>query len=305
MREICCDPTALPTETEIVWEVERPVNPEGQPGAGEGVTKKTRRLMLLRYHPGNSFLHRLDPRTKLLVLLTVSASALLFSSLPVLVLVVLFELALACTSRIATRYLRALTLVSPLLVLVIVLDSFFSKVSSGPVYFSAQIGFLHPEVTAGGILFAVAMGLRLLALAGISILFIMTTSPDDFVRSLRGMGLPPILTFSLGYALRSTTSLSGDTRQIMDAQRSRGLELDRGSLIKKPDRLAALFIPVTVSLLKRSGHTADAMQARGYHQSVAQSCYRQQRFGRRDVVMGISLLVLVLFLILVTWIHGG
>lgn len=275
------------------------------PSVAGGSTKKARRLMLFRYHAKNSFLHRLDPRTKLLMLLTVSAVSLLFSSLTVLALIFLFEVLLACGSRIVTRFFLALTLVSPLLVLVIVLDSLFSKVASGPVWFSAQIGFLHPEVTTGGMLFAVAMGLRLLALFGISILFIMTTSPDGFVRSLRGMGLPPILTFSLSYALRSTTALTGDTRQIMDAQRSRGLELDRGSLLKNPGRLAALFIPVTISLLKRSAHTADAMQARGYHPSMPQSCYRSQKFGRPDAAMIGALVVLVLILIVVTWISTG
>jgi energy-coupling factor transport system permease protein len=261
--------------------------------------------MLLRYFPGNSFLHRLDPRTKLLMLITVSVLSLLFSSLPGLILLVLFELVLAAISQVARRFLLALTLFSPLLVFVIVLDSLFSKVSSGPVYFSAQIGFLHPEVTTGGMLFALSMGLRLLALCGISVLFIMTTSPDDFVRSLKRMGLPTVLTFSLGFALRSTTALTGDTRQIMDAQRSRGLELDRAVLIRNPGRLAALFIPVTVSLLKRSGHTADAMQARGYHQSMPQSCYRSQKFSRPDAVMIGTLLVLVLILIVVTWISTG
>lgn len=250
--------------------------------------------MLFRYQPGTSFLHLLDPRTKLLMLITVSALALLFSSLPVLVLLVLFELALAGISRFIPRFLRALTLLSPLLLLVIVLDSFFSKVSSGPVWFSAQVWILHPEVTTGSVLFALSMGMRLLALAGVSVLFIMTTSPDDFVKSLRKTGFPPMLTFSLGYALRSTTALTMDTRQIMDAQRSRGLELDRGNLVKNPGRLAALFIPVTVSLLKRSDHTADAMQARGFSQSGVRSCYRSPVFGRPDAVMGLVLLVLVL-----------
>ncbi len=271
------------------------MNPDGKPGGLP--SKKIQRLMLLRYQPGNSFLHRLDPRTKLLLLLTMSVSALLFGSLPVLVLIVLFELLLALVSRIATGFLRALSLVSPLLILVVVLDSFFSKVSSGPVWFAAQVWFLYPEVTTGGMLFAVSMGLRLLALAAVSVLFIMTTSPDDFVRSLRAMGLPTILTFPLGYALRSTSVLSGDTRQIMDAQRSRGLELDRGTLVKKPDRLAALFVPVTVSLLKRSGHTADAMQARGFRQSGARSCYNSPVFSRADAVMVIVLVIFVLLLL--------
>lgn len=235
------------------------------------------------------------------MLLTISVVALLFSSLPALILAFLFELVLAFTSRLEKKFLRALTLISPLLIIIIVLDSFFSKASSGPVYFSAQIGFLHPEVTAAGILFAVAMGFRLLTLAGISFLFIMTTSPDDFVRSLKNMWVPPTLTFSLGYALRGTTALTEDTRQIIDAQRSRGLELDRGNFIKNRNKLTALFIPVTVSLLKRSKNTADAMQARGFRQSMPHSSYKMQKFGQPDVLMGIILAVLVIILFVTNW----
>ncbi len=257
-------------------------------------------MELLRFHPGDSFLHRLDPRTKLLALIFMSIVALVFSSLPVLVLAFLFELVLAFNSGIMNRFLRALTLVSPIFILVIVLDSFFSKVSGGPVWFSAQVGFLHPEVTQAGVIFATAMGFRLLVLVGISFLFLMTTSHDDFTRSLRGMRIPPTLTFSLRYALQSTTSLTDDTRQIMDAQRSRGLELDRGNFIRNRDKLAALFIPVTVSLLKRSKHTADAMQARGFRQSASHSCYKSQTFGKPDVLMAILLAAFILILIVVS-----
>jgi energy-coupling factor transport system permease protein len=260
-------------------------------------TRKQSRLSLLRFSPGDSFLHSLDPRTKLLALLLISTVALLFSSLAVLVAVFLFELLLAFTSRIGSRFLRALTLVSPVLLLVIVLDSFFTKTTGGPVYFSAQFGFLHPELTFPGVIFAIAMGFRLLTLAGISFLFIMTTSHEDFIRSLRGMMVPPTLAFSLGYALRSTTSLTEDTRQIMDAQRSRGLELDRGNFIRNRDKLTALFIPATVSLLKRSKNTADTMEARGFRQSMPQSCYKVRKFGRPDLLMGIILGGLMLILL--------
>jgi len=277
------------------------VDPDGQRPEKGKKSKRFRRLALLRFSPGDSFLHRLDPRTKLLMIIAVSVVALLFSSLTVLVLVFLFELLLAYASGLAHKFLRGLTLVSPLFIFVIVLDSLFSKVSSEPVYFSMQIGFLHPEVTLAGVIFAIAMGFRLLALVGISFLFLMTTSHDDFVRSLKSMWIPPTLTFSLGYALRSTTSLSDDTRQIMDAQRSRGLELDRGSLIKNRNKLTALFIPATVSLLKRSKNIADAMQARGFRQSMPHSCYKSQKFSRQDLLMGIVLAVLVIALVVINW----
>jgi len=278
-----------------------PETPEGIRNENGRGTRKLRRLEILRFRPGDSFLHRLDPRTKLLVVLTVSIIALLLSSLVVLVILFLFVLLLAAGSGILRRFLRALTLVLPLFILVLLLDSLFSKTSGGTVWFSQEVGFLHPEVTTAGILFATSMGFRLLSLAGVSFLFIMTTSHDDFTRSLRGLRLPPVLTFSLGYALRSTTTLTEDTRQIMDAQRSRGLELDRGTVIKNRSKLAALFIPVTVSLLKRSKNTADAMQARGFCQTMPHSCYRPPVFGRPDLLMGLILAGLVLFLLTLNW----
>lgn len=277
-----------------------PVPDPGEPLPGGGKkTRKLRRLQLLRFTPGTSFLHRLDPRTKLFSLLVVSVASLIFNSLAVLLLVFTFELLLALGSGLLNRFGRALSLISPLFVLVIVLDSLFSKATSGPVWFSAQIWIFHPEVTAGSVLFALAMGFRLLTLAGISVLFIMTTSHDDFIRSLRGMRVPPTLAFSLGYALRSTTALTEDTRQIMDAQRSRGLEFDRGNFIRNRDKLVALFIPSTVSLLKRSKNTADAMQARGFRQSVPHSCYKSPVFGRPDLLMLILLFALILALVAV------
>ncbi len=265
----------------------------------ERTPRKLRRLQLLRFSPGDSFLHHLDPRTKLLALLVVSIVAVLFSALAVLVLVFLFEILLALSSGIIKKFLGALTLASPLFIQVIVLDSLFSKAPSGPVYFSASIGFLHPEVTRAGLVLALAMGFRLLAICGIAILFLMTTSHDDFIRSLKGMRVPPTLSFSLGYALRSTTFLTEDTCQIMDAQRSRGLELDRGNGTGIRNKLTALFIPATVSLLKRSKNTSDAMQARGFRQSVPHTKYKPQKLGRFDLLMGIILASLVVILLII------
>jgi energy-coupling factor transport system permease protein len=275
------------------------VNPEEKPPGKERETKKIRRLKLLRFYPGDSFLHRLDPRTKLLALVVISIVAFLLSALSVMILVFLFEVLLAVTSSLAKKFLAAVTLVSPLFILVIILDSFFSKTTSGPVWYSATIGFLHPMVTQGGVIFALAMGFRLLAICGISILFLMTTSHDDFIRSLRGMKVPPTISFSLGYALRSTTTLTEETGQIMDAQRSRGLELDRGTIVTNRDKLAALFIPVTVALLKRSKNTADAMLSRGFRPSMPGSGYKTKKFGRPDLLMGLILMALVIVLLAV------
>jgi energy-coupling factor transport system permease protein len=265
----------------------------------EGGGRKAASQALLRYEPGESVLHRLDPRTKMLGLLLVSMAALFFTTLPAMAVLVFSILALALVSGLGRNLGRAFLLVSPFLAFIIVLDSLFSKVSSGPVWFSAGLGFLHAEVTFAGILFAFTMGLRFLAIAGFSFLFIMTTSHDDFIRSLRSMRIPATLSFSLGYALRSTTSLAGDVRNIMDAQRSRGMDFGEGGITRNRTNLMAVFTPVTVSLLKRSKHVTDAMQCRGFSRTAQKTCYRPCRFGVTDGVMGIALagLVAILFLV--------
>jgi len=264
-----------------------------------GRERKTESRALLRFEPGKSILHHLDPRTKLLALLVVSMTALFFTSLFAMTTLFVFILILALISGHAKKLSRAFLLISPFLAIIIILDSLFPKVSSGPVFFSADIWFLHAGVTLVGILFAVTMGLRFLSIAGFSFLFIMTTSHDDFIKSLKGMRVPATLSFSLGYALRSTTTLSGDVRNIMDAQRSRGLDFGDGGLVKNRTNLMAVFTPVTVSLLKRSKHITDAMQSRGFSRSAQKTCYNPCRFSRLDGIMICVLggLVLSLFFI--------
>jgi energy-coupling factor transport system permease protein len=264
-----------------------------------GRGRKAESRALLRFEPGESILHHLDPRTKLLALLVVSMAALFFTSLFAMTTLFAFILALAFISGLVKKLSRAFLLISPFLAIIIILDSLFPKVSSGPVYFSADIWFLHAGVTLAGILFAITMGLRFLSIAGFSFLFIMTTSHDDFIKSLKGMRVPATFSFSLGYALRSTTTLSEDVRNIMDAQRSRGLDFGEGGLVKNRTNLMAVFTPVTVSLLKRSKHITDAMQSRGFSRSAQKTCYNPCRFSRLDGIMICVLggLVLSLFFI--------
>jgi energy-coupling factor transport system permease protein len=264
-----------------------------------GQGRKAKARALLHYEPGESFLHLLDPRTKILALFLVSLAALFFTTLSAMITVFLFVLVVALVSGLEKKLYRAFLLMSPFLAIIIIVDSFFPKVSSGPVLFSAGAGFLHAEVTLVGILFAITMGLRFLSIAGFSFLFIMTTSHDDFIKSLKGLRMPATLSFSLGYALRSTTTLSEDVKNIMDAQRSRGLDFERGSFVKNRTNLMALFTPVTVSLLKRSKHVTDAMQSRGFNRTAQKTCYNPCRFSRLDGIMVLVLGGLILSLVMI------
>lgn len=237
------------------------------------------------FMPGNTWLHRLDPATKTAALVIVSATALLTEEpLPVFALCAGVVL-IAVLSHLFRPFVRSLRYLVPLFLFVLVIDAFFPRTISGAVYFTAGIGPLQLTLSAGGILFALAMGLRLLAIGGYSFLFIMTTPFSRFVGSMRSLGLPNTLAFSLGYALRSISALTADLAGIMDAQRSRGLEFDRGNLLENRHKVLALFVPATVSVLSRARQVSEAMECRGFGCTDRPTRYRQGRATREDAYL--------------------
>jgi energy-coupling factor transport system permease protein len=90
------------------------------------------------------------------------------------------------------------------------------------------------------------------------------------------------------------TALYDDLRNIMDAQRSRALEFDRGTLVKNRRKLMALGIPMTVSVLNRARYVTEAMQSRGFASTPRPTCYRPPRPGRCDLLLLIVLAISIL-----------
>jgi len=266
---------------------------------GDGRSHRRRAHRAVGYISRDSFLHQLDPRTKLLTLIAISIAAFATTSPVRTALLFAFVVGLAAAAGLGRPFSRSLLLLLPLLIFILVIDGLFPREAWGPVYFSAQIGPFTPEVTLGGLLFAAAMGIRVIVIGGISFLFVMTTSYTDLVASLRTSRLPPTIAFSLGYALKSMTALTEDLRNIMDAQRSRALEFDRGTLIKNRRKLMALGIPMTVSVLNRARYVTEAMQSRGFASTPRPTCYRPPRPGKRDLLLLVVLVVSILGIALV------
>ncbi|MDD1719262.1 MAG: energy-coupling factor transporter transmembrane protein EcfT [Methanoregulaceae archaeon] len=264
--------------------------------SGSGQKWKTR--MGVVYVPGESILHRANPLTKLAGLIAVTVISLAYSTPLPLAILCGGLLLIAASCRLLLPLLRAYVLIVPLLIFVIVVDAFFGGEATGTVYFSGTFGWFHPELTSGRIMFALAMGLRLLAISTFSVLFILTTGYSSFVRSLRSLRVPEHFSFSLAYALRSITGLQEDVNQIMDAQRSRGLEFDKKILTKNRNKVMAVTIPMTVAVLHRSRHVSDAMQSRGFGGTAKVSGYQTPRFTPVDLVLAGLLAGLITALII-------
>jgi energy-coupling factor transport system permease protein len=254
----------------------------------------------VRFIPIESPFHHLNPATKAAALVLVSAATLVTARPAPILCILLLIVAAAAFSGLMLPFLRSLRLLIPLLLFIMVIDAFFPRIAGDPVWFSAEIWIFHPTLSAAGVLFSLAMGLRILAVGGASFLFIMTTRYADFVRSLRALGLPATLSFSLGYALRSISALTEDLGNIMDAQRSRAFSFDRNTLLKNRHAVLALFIPATIAVLARARQVADAMQCRGFGCADRPTCYRRHPFGAADALLILIAALTIPFALLCT-----
>ncbi len=186
--------------------------------------------------------HRLDPRTKLIIAVEFFALSLAASSIISIGAVLLSILGIAVLARSLKRIGRTMA---------------FSLVFAAFIFgINILFGF--------GILRAFTYALRFLAIISSTSLFFVTTSPDELEQIMKWMRVPRDVVFAFVTAVRFIPVVMLDTFQIMDAQKSRGLELEKGSLIARVRNMIPILIPLVVNSVIRSGELAEAMESRGY-----------------------------------------
>ena len=226
-------------------------------------------MTLGQFYPGDSFLHKADPRFKIVALVLYLVLTLLASNAPALGLVVLTTALLAVISRIPVSVLlKSLRPVLFILLFTGIINVFFTT-GQTPLW---EWHFLHiyPE----GIRTSVFMMIRLVCLvSGCSLLLSFTTSPLALTDALESLLSPlkvlhvPVHEFSMmmTIALRFIPTLMEETDKIISAQKARGADLDSGSLLQKVRSLIPILIPLFVSAFRRADELADAMECRCYH----------------------------------------
>src|SRR5947199_573421 len=221
--------------------------------------------------------HLLDPRAKFLLVIAVLIPALLFASVWVMVILLLSQLPLLFVGRVARRWalsLRAGVFLSGLIFAV----NFFT----------------------GSVFSAIALTLRFLVLLTAFSLFFMTTSPDDLGLALdrigavrwlsrKWLGYPNALSFTFTTAVRLVPTLAVDAQTVMDAQRSRGLELDKGNLLRRIRNYIPILIPLLLIAIRRSLELAEALESRGFPGKEGRTSLFQLKLKRGDyAIIGIS-----------------
>ena len=245
-----------------------------------------RDITIGQHFPGNSLVHRFDPRLKLV--LTIAYIVLLFAaSNPLgLALSILFLAAMYKVAKIPGKMiLKSLKPILPIVIFTAVLNLFFVSGEGEPL---VHIWFL--TIYAEGVRYAVLMAVRVMALIAGTSLLTYTTSPivltDAIEQLLKPLGKLhfPVheLAMMMSIALRFIPTLIEETDKIMNAQKARGAQLDTGKMTDRVKALVPVLIPLFISAFRRADELAMAMEARCYHGGRHRTRMKVLHVGRAD-----------------------
>ncbi|MDR0491282.1 MAG: energy-coupling factor transporter transmembrane protein EcfT [Oscillospiraceae bacterium] len=245
-----------------------------------------RNVTLGQYFPGNTIVHRLDPRIKLILTIVYFTALFLAKGFPsyILMLVVL----LTCLFLSKTKPKTALSGLRPIIFIIlftVILSSFFTKGT-------AIVEFWGIAITEEGLLNALFMASRLIMLIVGTFLLTYTTSPIALTDGLELMLNPlkkirlPIheLAMMMSLALRFIPALIEETDKIISAQKARGADFETGGLIKRAKAILPIIIPLFISAFRRSDELAIAMESRCYHGGEGRTRMKTLKAAGRDVI---------------------
>ncbi|MBR7091641.1 MAG: energy-coupling factor transporter transmembrane protein EcfT [Clostridia bacterium] len=239
-----------------------------------------------QYYPGRSLLHRLDPRTKLLMTLLYVVAVFVPRNWFGLGAVVAFLALTLLLSRLPFRLtLRSLKPIWPIIVITSLINIFYVD---GTVLWSW--GFLH--ITAQGLATAAFISVRILCLVAGSALLTYTTTPtmltdaiERLLSPLKKLRLPVHeLAMMMTIALRFIPTLIEETDIIMSAQKARGADMESGGLLQRIRALLPVLIPLFVSSFRRAYDLATAMECRCYHGGEGRTRMKQPHLHARDLL---------------------
>ena len=256
-------------------------------------------ITLGQFFPGYSPIHKLDPRTKI-ILATLFIVAVFVANNPVsFALLSAFTLILIALSRISFRVIRKSIKPIVFILLFTALINVFMTAGEGEPLISFWIIKIYEE----GIARAILMALRVIILiVGTSVLLTYTTSPIALTDGIEALLSPlkkinlPVHTFAMmmSIALRFIPTLVEETEKIMNAQKSRGADFTTGTLAQRAKALIPILVPLFVSSFKRAEELATAMECRCYRGDKNRTKLVKLEYRGRDYVfMSIFVLVLI------------
>ena len=239
-----------------------------------------------QYFPGNSFIHKMDARMKIILIVILIVSIFVCKNIISLATIILATVILVAISKIAPKtILKSIKPLAIIIIITAVLNIFYG--TGEPL---VTIGKL--SITANGIETAIFMAVRIITLVVISSLLTYTTSPTELTDALERL-LKPLklikvdvhsIAMTMTIALRFIPTLVEEIDKIMSAQKSRGADMDSGGLIHRAKALIPVLIPLFVSAFRRAGELAYAMECRCYRGGDGRTKMKVMKMSAKDFI---------------------
>lgn len=206
----------------------------------------------LKFRKVYSPIHNLDPRIKFIYVCAIFVSAIMFSELLPLIALFLIQIPFVLLAGVRREWLRSMRGAAFLALVIFLTNFIFSFIAANYV------------VVPKNIESAVALTLRFIVLVESFSVFFLTTSPDHLGLALEQTHVPYEFVFAFTTAVRFVPVLAEEAQTIMDAQKARGLELEKGNFLKRIRNYIPILIPLIVSAIRRSLELAEAMESRAW-----------------------------------------
>ncbi|MBS7630673.1 energy-coupling factor transporter transmembrane protein EcfT [Candidatus Bathyarchaeota archaeon] len=237
----------------------------------------------LRFSRGSSPLHDLDPRVKFFMTCILFVAAILFHEFSMLLIIFLSQIPIIIIGKIIKEWLK--TLKGGLLLATMI---FVTNLVS--LYF-----FRGQQLTLDMLEYSLALTFRFLIMITSFSIFFLTTSPDKLSLALEKAQVPYEFNFAFITSIRFVPVIAEEAQSIMDAQKSRGLELEKGRFLSRIRNYIPILLPLIVNSIRRSLELAEAMESRAFGASKKRTNLYELEMSVLDyLVLGFTLLILII-----------
>jgi energy-coupling factor transport system permease protein len=225
----------------------------------------------LKFRKVYSPVHNLDPRIKFVYVCTIFVVAILFGELLPLIVLFLMQVPFVLLAGVKREWLRSMRGAAFLATIIFLTNFIFS--------------FFGARGMAESLESAAAMTMRFIVLVESFSVFFLTTSPDHLGLALEQTRIPYEFCFAFTTAVRFVPVLAEEAQTIMDAQKARGLELERGNFLKRIRNYIPILIPLIISAIRRSLELAEAMESRAWGATKKRTNLYVLKMHRGDFVL--------------------
>ena len=243
-------------------------------------------ITLGQFFPIDSFLHKLDPRTKILLFILDIVAIFVAKSVFSYTVLIIFTFVVMVTSKVPVKmYIKGLKPILFIIVFTALLNLFLTDGKDLPVL-GYSIG-----ITVEGVIVALKMAIRLILLIIGSSALTYTTSPmsltdaiEKLLKPLSKIGFPTHeLAMMMSIAIKFVPTLIEETDKIIKAQQARGASFDTGSIFKRAKALIPMLVPLFISAFRRADDLAVAMESRCYTGGDGRTRLREIKFTKTDI----------------------